>query len=413
MVVALAVLAFPFFAFAAAYGSGAYGSGSYAGAPPSVTTDPASSIDQTSATLNGTITDIGTTSPTVRGFVYGADATYGATTTDSDGPFSTGSFAAALSGLTCGSTYHFAAYASSTNGIAYGSDQSFAMSACSSGGGGGGGGNGPIVGSISNTSSGTSALPITTTAATAASSTAAVAISACSETQPAFNRTLGRGMRGEDVRKLQAFLNSHGFEVAASGDGSSGQETEEFGAKTEAALIRFQEANAIAINLTRFTGLFGEATRAYVNSLISKSACPAPSTVSSSATTTSAATSSQDLNALLAEVARLQAMLAQLQGGSEGSIQIGAKPTRYEFKRDLELSMTGEDVRALQQYLNAVGYAVAADGPGSAGQETPYFGSATQKALATFQAANGLPSTGYFGPMTRKLIDSAATTTAQ
>jgi hypothetical protein len=127
------------------YGSDAYGSGTYAGSAPIVTTDSSSAIGQTSATLGGTITSIGSTSPSVRGFVYGASTTYGATTTDSAGPFSTGSFSAAISGLTCNTGYHFAAYATSTNGIGYGSDLTFTTSACSSGGvvppvsGGGGG----------------------------------------------------------------------------------------------------------------------------------------------------------------------------------------------------------------------------------------------------------------------------------
>lgn len=72
------------------------------------------------------------------------------------------------------------------------------------------------------------------------------------------------------------------------------------------------------------------------------------------------------------------------------------------FSRDLEFGAVGEDVRALQKMLNAHGYTVAASGPGSHGQETTYFGPATQRAVIAFQVKNNIsPTAGYFGPKTR------------
>ena len=72
------------------------------------------------------------------------------------------------------------------------------------------------------------------------------------------------------------------------------------------------------------------------------------------------------------------------------------------FARNLEFGMTGEDVKALQQWLNANGYRVASSGPGSPGNETTKFGGATRSALIKFQKANGItPAAGYFGPKTR------------
>ena len=68
--------------------------------------------------------------------------------------------------------------------------------------------------------------------------------------------------------------------------------------------------------------------------------------------------------------------------------------------------MIGPDVKALQQFLNSHGFPVAFTGPGSAGQETTTFGSATKAALIKFQKANGLPATGWFGPMTRRIINA-------
>lgn len=75
--------------------------------------------------------------------------------------------------------------------------------------------------------------------------------------------------------------------------------------------------------------------------------------------------------------------------------------------RDLELGMEGEDVRLLQKFLNANGYALASSGVGAPGSETTYFGTLTQNALIKFQAAKAItPSAGYFGPITRAKIDS-------
>ena len=93
----------------------------------------ASSLGATSATLNGSIGDIG--NGTTRGFVYGTNTSYGATTTES-GSFVTGSFAAGASSLTCNTAYHFAAYA--TNGyLSYGGDNTLTTSARPTSGGGG------------------------------------------------------------------------------------------------------------------------------------------------------------------------------------------------------------------------------------------------------------------------------------
>jgi peptidoglycan hydrolase-like protein with peptidoglycan-binding domain len=67
--------------------------------------------------------------------------------------------------------------------------------------------------------------------------------------------------------------------------------------------------------------------------------------------------------------------------------------------------MEGDDVRFLQMILNGVGFRVAESGPGSPGNESAYFGPATEKALARLQSALGInPAIGYFGPETRALF---------
>jgi peptidoglycan hydrolase-like protein with peptidoglycan-binding domain len=69
----------------------------------------------------------------------------------------------------------------------------------------------------------------------------------------------------------------------------------------------------------------------------------------------------------------------------------------------------------LQQFLNDTGYVLTSSGPGSAGQETSFYGPITQAALKQFQCdksvvCSGTPeSTGYglVGPKTRSALNIA------
>jgi len=51
--------------------------------------------------------------------------------------------------------------------------------------------------------------------------------------------------RGEDIRSLQKFFNTHGLIVAQSGPGSPGNETSIFGTNTYRAVIKFQKSNGL------------------------------------------------------------------------------------------------------------------------------------------------------------------------
>jgi peptidoglycan hydrolase-like protein with peptidoglycan-binding domain len=76
-------------------------------------------------------------------------------------------------------------------------------------------------------------------------------------------------------------------------------------------------------------------------------------------------------------------------------------------QRDFGINTQGSDVKLLQQILNAQGFIVSKKGPGSKGNETNKFGSATKKALIKLQIKNNLlPATGYFGPKTKLYIKS-------
>jgi len=106
---------------------------------------------------------------------------------------------------------------------------------------------------------------------------------------------------------------------------------------------------------------------------------------------------------LLVQIAGLQAQLQALQAGTT------APSTACTFTRSLFLGVAGEDVKCLQQYLNGAGHQVSASGAGSPGSETTYYGSRTQGAVASWQAANGVaPAAGYFGPISQAKYSQVA-----
>src|SRR3989344_2757532 len=107
------------------------------------------------------------------------------------------------------------------------------------------------------------------------------------------------------------------------------------------------------------------------------------------------------IQALLAQIAALQSHIATINNTS-----------CYTFTRDLSMGSRGDDVRALQVFLNNKGYLVAMTGAGSEGNETTTFGSLTRTALARHQTGAGIaPAVGYFGPTTRAHVHSTCTPT--
>jgi len=76
-----------------------------------------------------------------------------------------------------------------------------------------------------------------------------------------FERDLMYGMKHDDVKELQKYLNKNGYKVANSGAGSPGNETNYFGVLTKNALVRFQKANRISPAV----GYFGPITRGFIN----------------------------------------------------------------------------------------------------------------------------------------------------
>jgi peptidoglycan hydrolase-like protein with peptidoglycan-binding domain len=153
------------------------------------------------------------------------------------------------------------------------------------------------------------------------------------------------GSVGEDVRALQRLLNARGYAIALTGVGSPGNESDTFGAKTRAALVKFQKAQGI----TPASGYYGPMTRMRL------ATTPTPT----------------------APV---------------------VAPTSV---RDLELGMSGDDVRSLQQWLLDTQQALPLT-------ITGYFGTQTQAALRAYQKREGIsPATGYFGVKTRAALQAA------
>jgi hypothetical protein len=101
--------------------------------PPAATTNAASSVTQTGATLNGSANPNG--AGTTAYFQYGTTTSYGSATTAQSIGSGTSSVSVnqAISGLLCNTLYHFRIVASGS-GTSYGADQTFTTSACSASG---------------------------------------------------------------------------------------------------------------------------------------------------------------------------------------------------------------------------------------------------------------------------------------
>jgi phosphodiesterase/alkaline phosphatase D-like protein len=96
------------------------------GSAPTATTNAATAVSTTGATLNGTVNAKGD-STTVT-FEYGLDTSYGSTVTAAQSPVTGNSdtaVSAVLTGLTSSTTYHYRVKAQNSSGTTYGADKTF------------------------------------------------------------------------------------------------------------------------------------------------------------------------------------------------------------------------------------------------------------------------------------------------
>lgn len=103
----------------------------------------------------------------------------------------------------------------------------------------------------------------------------------------------------------------------------------------------------------------------------------------------------------------LQAMSDSLrQGQSSINSPVTNSSSKFTFNKNLQYKNRNEEIKKLQEFLNRNGFPVALNGVGSKGFETTYFGLATKNALIKYQKANNIkPAIGYFGPLTRSVVN--------
>lgn len=123
----------------------------------------------------------------------------------------------------------------------------------------------------------------------------------------------------------------------------------------------------------------------------------------------------EQLREKIAEIqAKIQMLLVEL-AKLRGETGIAGIPSTFSFTRNLQLGMTGEDVKYLQIVLNSdPDTQLASTGVGSPGNETTYFGPITKSAVIKFQekyakvlAPWGFTAgTGYVAKTTRAKLNS-------
>ena len=166
------------------------------------------------------------------------------------------------------------------------------------------------------------------------------------------------GSSGSAVSSLQTFLISKAIGPAAVRLAQAGA-TGNFGSITEAALVEYQSN----VGITPANGYYGPTTRA----LVTANGAAAPT--------------------------------------APVSTPVISDNTTSTITRNLFYGISGQDVLALQKFLNVHGFTVASSGSGSLGNETTYFGAATQAAVIRFQIAHSItPAVGYVGVLTRAAL---------
>ena len=239
-------------------------------APTLSGTVSAAGVDGTDATVTFTITDDGGGNTTAVGFLYSSPTVSTSTIFASYG---NGTVRLQLSSLACGTTYTGTPFATNNAGTSYASPVSFNTMSCPSIGS-----IGSLSGSFSGGSISVSQLATILTPSAAATTylnslnhtvipasakvtvpSTKPSVSTPTTSSYTFTRDLSLGSSGSDVKRLQQYLNTHGFVIAKTGVGSPGHENSSFGSLTKKALIKFQKAHGISA-----TGYFGPITRVVV-----------------------------------------------------------------------------------------------------------------------------------------------------
>jgi hypothetical protein len=335
-----------------------------------VTTSAASSVSETTTTFNGNVTSTGGLSVTERGFQYGLTTSYGTSSSDT-GTFGTGTFNKAITGLTCNTIYHFRAFAINSQGTSYGSDLTFATSAC------------PVFAPTVTTDAATNIVENSVTIAGNVTDTGGSDI-------------LDRGF---DYGLTTTYTDVVGI-VGSAGTGAFSADIENLECGT---LYHFR---AYAVNL--------QGTSYGSDNTFTTSTCPSTTTTGSVVQRVNDYSNFVGLQ-FPANYVPISASVGTPSNTTNPNTSQPLLTNNFQFLRNLDLGSVGEDVKKLQQFLNLNSFFVAQTGVGSVGQETAYFGALTKQAVKKFQEAftqailapaNLNVGTGFFGPSTRSFVNN-------
>ena len=146
-----------------------------------------------------------------------------------------------------------------------------------------------------------------------------------------FTQNLTLGSTGSEVLNLQKFLNKDAATQIASGvdAGAPGYETSYFGARTKAAVVKFQDKYTAEVltpvGLTAGTGYWGPSSRAKANTLCSVVVVPPPTGTTPPATGTSlmvAATGQPAASLAPQSAARVPFTKFTLTAGADGAVAV-------------------------------------------------------------------------------------------
>lgn len=163
-----------------------------------------------------------------------------------------------------------------------------------------------------------------------------------------FTTPMGTGARGEDVKYLQIFLNADpATQLAGTGAGSPGNETEYYGPITAAAVTSFQNKHAGEIleplGLSVGTGYFGNSSIAHANAMLEGGEVETPKTELDELR--------EKVENLITVVNMLKEMMEDLEDpeiGPEGELSVSrlSAPRNIEVGEDQEKDVAGFELEA-------------------------------------------------------------------
>ena len=346
--------------------------------PATVTTGSATSIGDNTATLGGTITDVGVGGVgggvTVRGFEYGLTTSYGSTASDS-GSYSTGAYTKDISSLTCDTLYHFRAYVTSPAGTSYGSDNTF-TTVC------------PYVSSVSSSNDNAPYFPNATISTT-------ITFSESVTVTGTPQLTLETG----DTNRTATYTSGSGTNTLTfTYTVQPGDHTLDLDYTNTTALtlnggtIKDSSTNDANLTLPQ-PGASGSLSYNKNIEIAFPAAVSLPS-ITHNTTIPPPATVPNTPN--------IPVTTPTTPTTAPTTPTPASCPTLGDIPPILKLKLSHPNVKTLQQLLNCKGYTISTTGAGSPGKETTKFGLLTYKAVKAFQAARSIKVDGIVGVETRE-----------